>query len=79
MNGIMGDAVVIDERHISRIDRRQVAIYRRMTPQERLAQAGRLWRQARQLAEAGVRTRHPESSELEIRRHVARLFLHGRE
>ena len=64
---------------MSPIDQRQAAIYRRMTPPQRLAQAARLWRQARRLAEAGVRARHPEASEAEIRQRVARLFLHGRE
>jgi hypothetical protein len=60
-------------------DQRQTAIYRRMTPQQRLTQAMRLWGQARRLVEAGVRIRHPEAAEAEVRRHVARLFLHGRE
>jgi hypothetical protein len=60
-------------------EQRQGIIHRRMTPQQRLAQAASLWRQARRLAEAGVRTRHHDASEAEVRRHVARLFLHGRE
>jgi hypothetical protein len=64
---------------MSEADHRQAAIYGRMTPQQRLTQALRLWRQARRLAEAGVRARHPEAPETEIRRRVARLFLYGRE
>ena len=64
---------------MTEIDQRQAAIYRRMTPQERLAQATRLWRQARRLAEAAVKARHPTATEAEARRLVARLFLHGRE
>ncbi len=57
----------------------QNAIYRQMTPAQRWAQATRLWRQARRLAEAGVRQRHPKASDLEVQQRVARLFLHGNE
>lgn len=60
-------------------DQRQAAIYRRMTPQQRLAQAMRLWRQARRLAETGVKVRHPAAPAAEVRRQVAHLFLYGRE
>jgi hypothetical protein len=54
-------------------------LYRRMTPAERRQQSVRLWRQARRIAEAGIRLRHPESSDGEIQRRLARLFLHGNE
>lgn len=57
----------------------QPAIYRRMTPAQRWDQAVRLWKQARALAEAGVRHRHPAASNSEVQRRVARLFLHGNE
>jgi len=55
----------------------QVRAFRRMTPGQRLAQSHRLWQMARQIAEAGVRQRHPGATHVEIRRHLARLFLHG--
>ena len=57
----------------------QNAIYRRMTPAQRWKQAMRLWRQARRLSEAGVRHRHPDASDADVQRRVARLFLHGNE
>lgn len=57
----------------------EAVIYRRMTPAQRWAQAVRLWKQARVLAEAGVRHRHPAASDAEVQRRVARLFLHGNE
>jgi hypothetical protein len=57
----------------------QDAIYRNMTPAQRWAQAVRLWRQARLLTEAGVRQRHPDASDQEVQKRVARLFLHGNE
>lgn len=61
------------------VDQRQAAIYRRMTPQERLAQATRLWWQGRHLAAAAVRARHPAVTDAEARRLLARLFLMGHE
>jgi hypothetical protein len=53
----------------------QFEIYRRMTPQERLLHADRLYWSARALREAAERARHPEWSEDEVKSHVRRVFL----
>lgn len=57
---------------------RQAAIYRAMTPQDRLRQALRMNRSMRQLLAAGYRTRHPTWTETQIRRAVADRILHAR-
>jgi hypothetical protein len=57
---------------------RQVAIYRAMTPQERLRQGLRMNQTMRALLSAGFRERHPNWSEAEVRRAVADRVLHAR-
>ena len=57
---------------------RQVAIYRAMTPQERLRQGLRMNQTMRALLSAGFRERHPGWSEAEVRRAVADRVLHAR-
>jgi hypothetical protein len=56
----------------------QVAIYRAMTPQQRIAQALRMNATMRRLLALGFRSRHPEWTESEIRRAVADRILHAR-
>jgi hypothetical protein len=56
----------------------QMAIYRAMTPQQRLAQALQMNRTMRQLLAAGFRLRHPNATEGEIKRAVANCILHAR-
>ena len=57
---------------------RQVAIYRAMTPQERLRQGLRMNQTMRALLSAGFRERHPDWSEVEVRRALADRVLHAR-
>jgi len=56
----------------------QVEIYRRMTPEQRLALAERLYWSARELKAAGLRAQHPHWSEGQVLREVTRIFLHAR-
>jgi hypothetical protein len=55
----------------------QVAIYRAMTPQQRLQQALRMNRTMRTLLAAGFRDRHPAWTEAEVRHAVADRILHA--
>jgi len=64
--------------HIRAAHDRQVAIYRAMTPQQRLAQALRMNRTMRELLAAGFRDRHPQWSESQVKRAVADRILHAR-
>jgi hypothetical protein len=58
---------------------KQRAIFRTMTPQQRLRAAFRLYWSARQLKEASLRTFHPELSEAEIKAKVRDFFLYARD
>jgi hypothetical protein len=54
---------------------RYVELLRAMPPQRRLAQAMALIRTVRQLAVAGIKQRHPDADEREVRlRLCARLY-----
>ncbi len=54
----------------------QIARYRRMTGEERLAIALRLHELACDVARAGIRTRHPDATDAEVERRLrARLAL----
>ena len=64
--------------HLREAQERQLAIYRAMTPQQRLAQAMRMNRSARELMAAGFRQRHPDWTETEITRAVADRILYAR-
>ncbi|MBI5694097.1 MAG: hypothetical protein HZC55_28815 [Verrucomicrobia bacterium] len=57
--------------------KRQVAICRAMTPQQRLAQGLRMNRTMRSLLATGFRDRHPTWTEAEVRRAVANRILHA--
>ncbi|EIP97377.1 hypothetical protein OpiT1DRAFT_01814 [Opitutaceae bacterium TAV1] len=61
--------------HSKDADRIQAAIYRRMKPEQRLAQAVRMNRQMRGLMDAGLRLQKPEWTEAERRREIARRIL----
>ena len=63
--------------HVSAADARQVEIYRRMTPSQRLAQAMRMNSQARELMDSGLRATHPHWSAAERRRAIARRIRLG--
>lgn len=64
--------------HLAAADARQVEIYRRMTPKQRVAIALGMHEQARALMHAGIRAAHPHWTEAERRREVARRTLHAR-
>lgn len=53
----------------------QIAIYRRMTPAQKFAQAQALYWSARALKEAAVRQQHPDWSDDEVKAHVRTIFL----
>jgi len=57
----------------------QRAIFRAMTPQQRLHAAVRLYWSARQLKEASLRTFHPELSDAEIKARARDCFLYARD
>ena len=63
--------------HVS-ADTRQVEIYRRMTPAQRLEQAMQMNRQMRVLMDSGLRTTHPRLSATERQREIARRIRHAR-
>ena len=56
----------------------QFAIFRRMTPERRLAVAERLYWAAREIKAAGVRAQNPDWSEEQVAREVTRIFSHAR-
>jgi len=53
----------------------QIAIYRAMTPAERLKQSYALYWTARKLRAAHERALHPDWSEAQVEAHVRRVFL----
>ena len=55
--------------------RTQVDIWRRLGGSETLAMAMRLSEQARRLTEEGIRARHPDYSEIEVKHALFRLVL----
>jgi hypothetical protein len=59
------------------MDDRVAAIMRRKTPGERLAIAFGMWRFVRDMIRANIRRDHPEFSEDELKRAVARRMSHG--
>jgi hypothetical protein len=56
-------------------ERVQRYLFRRMTPAERFAHTARLCEDARQLARAGIRARHPEYTPEHVERALRRLLL----
>ena len=52
----------------------QFAIYRRMTPQQRLAMAGQLYWSARKIKTAEIRGLHPDWPESRVNDEVRRIF-----
>ncbi len=73
---LMSASVEPDHLHLAH--ERQVAIYRAMSPQQRLAQAMRMNQSMRELMAAGFRARHPEWTEAEVKRAVAERILYAR-
>lgn len=64
--------------HAQAAQERQIAIYRAMSPQQRLRQAHRMNANMRALLAAGFRQRHPAWTEEEVRRAVCQRILHAR-
>jgi hypothetical protein len=56
----------------------QAAIYRTMTPQQRITQALRMNATMRRLLALGFQNRHPEWTDAQIRRAVADRILYAR-
>lgn len=59
---------------MDRFDEVELAALRRMTATEKMAVAHSLWRTAWQLSSAGVRRRHPDWSEDQVRAEVRARF-----
>lgn len=67
----------VDPRKIEVIDDATAAMLRSKTVAEKLAMLDQMWVFARELVTAGVKDQHPEWSELQVRREVARRMSHG--
>ncbi len=59
------------------VDEVMAEVLRRKTPAERLAIAFGMWESAREMLTSHLKSSHPEWSEEEVRREVARRFSHG--
>jgi len=64
-------------RTIEVVDDNVAEILRKKSPAERLAIADGLWRFAREMIRANVAREHPEWSEAEVQRQVARRMSRG--
>lgn len=71
-------SVLAESDHERAAHAHQIAIYRAMTPQQRLQQALRMNRMMRMALAAGFRHRHPEWTEAQVKRAVADRILHAR-
>ncbi|MDA8122298.1 MAG: hypothetical protein M0Z38_07015 [Deltaproteobacteria bacterium] len=67
----------IDTKRIETVDDAVAAALREMGPARRLEMVFHAEKFTRMLMEAGARSRHPEWSDEEIHKEVARLWLHG--
>ena len=57
---------------------KQIEILRHMTGEKRLRVAEQLYWTARKVSAAGVRNRHPDWTDEQVKAEVRRLFLHAR-
>lgn len=69
--------MAIDPRRIEVMDGQVAAIMRAKSPAEKLAMLDEMWLLARSLAEAGVRRSHPQWTDAQVQREVARRISHG--
>jgi len=60
-----------------RIDPVMAEVLKRKSPAERLAIAGGMWRSARRLTAASLRSRHPDWSDTQIAQETAKRLSHG--
>jgi len=68
---------VIGPKRMEVIDESVAAILRGMEPAQRVEQVFEAGRLARTMTAAGVKSRHPDWSDQEIRQEVARIWLRG--
>ncbi|MFZ4576217.1 MAG: hypothetical protein ACOYN0_17675 [Phycisphaerales bacterium] len=69
--------MAIDPRRIEVIDDRTAAVYRRMTPAERMGAVNTMFRQCVQMVEWGLRTLHADRGEAWVRAEVIRRVRDG--
>jgi len=62
---------------VERLDKKQIEIYRAMTPSERLQQAFSMWRYAQDQIYHSVKSLHPDWPEDTIHKEVAKRMSHG--
>jgi len=62
---------------IEMMDDVMAEVYRAKSPAERLAISNGMWRSARMIIDAVLRTEHPDWSEEAIAREIARRMSHG--
>ena len=67
----------LDPRQIEVMDDAMAEVYRRKTPDQRLAIAHGMWRYARARIEAAVRWQHPDWDEQDVGRETSRRLLNG--
>lgn len=53
----------------------QIAVYRRMTPEQRVALAASMSEDAREIAREGIRARHPDYTPRDVEMALRRLLL----
>lgn len=54
-----------------------VEVLRRMTPEQRLAVAGRMWLSARNAIRQMLRHEHPDWTDTQVQQETTRRMLHG--
>ncbi|MBI4436771.1 MAG: hypothetical protein HY590_05130 [Candidatus Omnitrophica bacterium] len=67
----------LDRGQIEVIDEKMAEILRRKSPQQRLQIGFEMWESAREMIRSYLSSEHPEWSETELDRGVARRLLHG--
>ena len=63
---------------VDEVESRQAAIYRAMSPAQRLSEAIRMYRQMESLMDAALRAQHPEWTAKQRRLVIARRILYAR-
>jgi hypothetical protein len=56
---------------------KQIEIFRRMSPEQKLALAERLWTEVRELKRAYLRQLHPDWTEEHVQQKLREIFLHA--
>ena len=63
--------------YVEVMDDAMADILRQKTEAERLRIAGRMWQSARAILRGAISTEHPEWSQLQVNREIARRISHG--